>query len=221
MCMNCNNTTRILCLLVVAFISVKATELVVVRDKALSNLVDIAQEIPSAKWNVVRYATADNFTGAPIYSASQCLAHKDAVEALKKVQADLQEQGLSIKVWDAYRPLRHQWDLWNYVVDVLNIDPNGYVADPRKGGKHTRGTAIDLTLVNNKTGEELEMPTPFDEFSERAWRNYQGGSDVSRTNRALLEAVMEKHGFKGLPTEWWHFDFNGWEKCPSLDVPLE
>lgn len=199
-------------------------KLVVVRNKAISNLVDIAQEIPLAKWNVVRYAAANNFMGIPIYPAPECLAHKDTVEALKKVQADLEKQGLSIKVWDAYRPLRHQWDLWNYALNILKISPDqveNYVANPKLGGRHTKGTAIDLTLVNNKTGEELEMPTLFDEFSERAWRNYQGGSDESKANRALLEVVMEKHGFKGLPSEWWHFDLNEWKDYPSLDIPLE
>jgi len=92
-----------------------------------------------------------------------------------------------------------------------------YVSDPRKGGRHTRGTAVDLTLVT-KDGQELPMPSAFDDFSEKAHRNYMGATPEEIGNRELLQTVMEKHGFIGLPTEWWHFDLVGWENYPPIDI---
>jgi D-alanyl-D-alanine dipeptidase len=90
------------------------------------------------------------------------------------------------------------------------------VSDPRKGGRHTRGTAVDLTLIT-QNGEELPMPSGFDDFSEKAHRTYMDCSPEEIKNRELLEEIMEKHGFVGLPTEWWHFDLVGWEAYPPID----
>lgn len=162
----------------------------------------------------VRYATRHNFTGEVLYSLPRIFLHKDTARALTRVQRDLQKRGLSLKVWDAYRPLSVQWKMWNIVRDER------YVSNPAKNkGRHTRGTAVDVTLVD-KLGRELPMPSDFDDFSERAHRDYRGGSAEQRRNRQLLEDVMQRHGFTGYPTEWWHFDLAEWETYPPLDIPI-
>ena len=93
-----------------------------------------------------------------------------------------------------------------------------YVYPPEKGGKHTRGTTVDLTLVNFKTGKELEMPTSFDDFTEKAHTDFMGHSKEVIENRRILQEAMEKFGFKGIPREWWHFDIEGWQDYPALDI---
>jgi D-alanyl-D-alanine dipeptidase len=95
-----------------------------------------------------------------------------------------------------------------------------FVADPRKGSRHNRGCAIDLTIINLKTGKELDMPTGFDSFSVKAAADYQNLPKAELTNRELLRRVMEAHGFKIYRTEWWHYDFNGWQNYPLLDIPF-
>lgn len=172
------------------------------------SLVNLEEEIPSAHFEI-RYATTDNFTGKVVYESPTCLLHKEAATALKNVQLELETMGLSIKVWDGYRPFSAQEKFWELVPDPR------YVSDPKKGGRHTRGTAIDLTLVT-KEGKELPMPSLFDDFSEKAYRNYMGASREAIINRELLRLVMEKHGFEGLPTEWWHFDYKGWKEYPPI-----
>ena len=119
--------------------------------------------------------------------------------------------GLRLKIWDGYRPVAAQWKFWKLVPD------EGYVSDPRKGGRHTRGTAVDLTLIT-KEGHELLMPSVFDDFSEKAHRNFMDAPKEAIQNRELLQKVMEKHGFVGLPTEWWHFDMIGWKNYPPIGI---
>jgi D-alanyl-D-alanine dipeptidase len=93
-----------------------------------------------------------------------------------------------------------------------------YVADPKKGSRHNRGAAVDLTLIDLKTGAELPMPTPYDDFTPRAAHAFDELPPDVLANRALLRGLMEKHGFDPLPSEWWHFDFRGWERFDLLDV---
>lgn len=163
----------------------------------------------------VRYATRHNFTGEILYPLPRLFLHRDAARALSRVQRDLQKRGLGLKVWDAYRPLAVQQKMWNLIRDER------YVSDPAKNqGRHTRGTAVDVTLVD-KSGRELPMPSDFDDFSERAHRDYRGGTAEQRRNRQLLADVMQRHGFIGFPTEWWHFDLANWEDYPPLDIPID
>jgi len=160
----------------------------------------------------VRYATRHNFTGRVLYPQPRIFLHRDAARALALVQRDLQKLGLGLKVWDGYRPLSVQWKMWNLIRDER------YVSNPAKNkGRHTRGTAVDVTLIDS-LGRELPMPSDFDDFSERAHRAYGGGTVEQRRNRQLLQTAMEKRGFIGFPTEWWHFDLKNWEKYPVLDV---
>lgn len=163
----------------------------------------------------VRYATRHNFTGKVLYPIPRVFLHRDAARALSRVQRDLQRRGLGLKIWDAYRPLSVQRKMWNLIRDER------YVSNPAKNkGRHTRGTAVDVTLVD-KLGRELPMPSDFDDFSARAHRDYRGGTPEQRRNRQLLESVMQRHGFTGYPTEWWHFDLADWEKYPPLDIPID
>ena len=161
----------------------------------------------------IRYATTNNFTEKVLYDSAVCLLRKPVALRLSAVQEELEEQGLGLKVFDGYRPLSVQWKLWEIVPDPR------YVADPREGSRHNRGAAIDLTLIDS-AGNELPMGTPYDDFTEKAHRNYKGLTPEEQRNRALLDAVMLKHGFTGLPTEWWHFDAEGWQEYDILDIPF-
>lgn len=167
----------------------------------------------------VRYATAHNFTGKPLYdfrgTSPTIFVHRDLAERLHRVQNELDAQGLRLKIFDGYRPLSVQYQLWQRVQDER------YVSNPTKNkGRHTRGTAVDCTLCD-AAGNELLMPTLFDDFTERAHASATKGiSPDARRNRDKLIAVMKKHGLIVLPTEWWHFDLDGWrddKRYPALD----
>ena len=163
----------------------------------------------------MRYATRHNFTGEVLYPLPRIFLHRDTARALRSVQRELQKRGLGLKVWDAYRPLSVQEKMWNLIRDER------YVSNPAKNkGRHTRGTAVDVTLVD-RLGRELPMPSDFDDFSERAHRDYRGGTAEQRRNRQILQDVMEQCGFVPFPTEWWHFDLKNWEKYPPLDLSIE
>ncbi len=173
-------------------------------------LVDLQKEIPSIHVEI-KYATADNFTKEVLYPEARCLIRKEVAEKLARVQKSLQTQNLSLKFFDAYRPLSVQKKMWAiYPVE-------GYVANPAKGSNHNRGAAVDVTLVDSE-GKELAMPSAYDEFSERAHRDYAGGTDAERHHRQILREAMEKEGFVGLKTEWWHFDDKDAKSYPVLDL---
>jgi D-alanyl-D-alanine dipeptidase len=97
----------------------------------------------------------------------------------------------------------------------------GFVANPAEGSKHNRGCAVDLTLCERSTGREVTMPSAYDEFSERAFSAYQGGSAESRKRRELLRSAMEAEGFTVLPEEWWHFDYKNWREYRVLNIPFD
>lgn len=178
-----------------------------------SRLVDIKQYIPDVVLDI-RYASNNNFTHRKMYPAARAFARLPVVLALKQIQEELRPHGLGIKIFDAYRP---------YAITVKFYDAvhnASFVADPRKGSKHNRGCAVDLTLVNLKTGKDLEMPTGFDSFSKEAASNYLDLPERIRANRKLLQDVMQAHGFREIPSEWWHFDFRGWSHYPLLDIPF-
>jgi D-alanyl-D-alanine dipeptidase len=162
----------------------------------------------------IRYATPDNFMKQTLYPVAKAYLRAPAAQALANVQRDLATRGLGIKVFDAYRPYRVTVAMWE---PIKNPD---YVADPAKGSRHNRGAAVDLTLIDLKTGAELPMPTAYDDFTPRAAHAFEDLPADARANRALLREMMEKHGFDPLPSEWWHYDFRGWERFDLLDVPL-
>ncbi len=168
----------------------------------------------------IRYATPDNFTGQTVYPSARCFLRADVAKRLLAVQAGLKAKGLGLKIFDCYRPFSVQERFWE-------IMPNeDYVARPvRKdgalviGSKHNRGAAVDVGLVD-ASGRELPMPSAFDDFTQKAHRNYQDASPEALKNRAILEEAMREQGFEPLPTEWWHFDGPGWNGCEMLDLPL-
>ena len=161
----------------------------------------------------IRYATENNFTHRVLYPVAKAKLRREAAESLAAVQKELRSSGLRLKIHDGYRPLAIQWKLWDVV-------PNpDFVADPRKGSRHNRGAAVDLTIIDAE-GKELEMPTPYDDFTEKASQEYMDLPAAALKNRALLKDVMMRHGFLPIKSEWWHFDFTGWEQYGILDEPL-
>jgi len=177
---------------------------------AQSDLADV-KKLDSTIVLDIRYATENNFTGKKIYDEARFFMRKEAALKILEVQKELQRYGLSLKVFDGYRPLSVQKKFWEIMPDER------YVADPKKGSRHNRGMAVDLTLVD-KEGKEIPMPTPYDDFTEKASRDYYDLPAQILINRKFLEDIMVKYGFTGFPTEWWHFDYKGWEKYDVLDV---
>jgi len=183
------------------------------QQKSNQELVDVLSVNPTIALDI-RYATENNFTHHKLYSVVKCMLRREPAESLSAVQKELRTHGLGLKIFDGYRPLSIQKKLWEAVPD------DRYVANPAKGSRHNRGAAVDLTIIDS-LGRELKMPTPFDNFTDKAHCDYKKLPKKVLKNRALLEKVMERHGFLRMPTEWWHFDFHGWGKFPILDEPLE
>jgi D-alanyl-D-alanine dipeptidase len=163
----------------------------------------------------IRYATTYNFTGERLYPFPSAYVRRELISHLEAVQKELAKQGLGLKIYDGYRPLPVQQKMWNLIHDER------FVSNPAVNmGRHTRGTAVDVALVD-KLGRTLPMPSDFDEFSPRASVNYHGGNAEERRNRDLLQRVMTRHGFLSFPDEWWHFDFKGWENYPPMIIGFQ
>lgn len=175
------------------------TEAMIWEEPKDEDLVKIRDFIPDAQVDL-RYATAENFTGQVIYDFTEPYLRYGTVKKLMAVREDLRELDLNIKIWDGFRPFSAQIKMWEVFPD------DTYVADPTIGASnHNRGCAIDLTLVD-KEGNELEMPSKFDDFTVQANRDYCDCTKVAAQHAELLEILMEKHGFKGYYGEWWHFN---------------
>jgi D-alanyl-D-alanine dipeptidase len=165
----------------------------------------------------MRYATANNFTGQVLYDEARAFLATPAAHAVARASKMAQADGFGLTIYDAYRPWRITKKLW----DATPVGPKKeYVANPKRGSKHNRGCAVDLTLHDLQTGQLVEMPTEFDDFSEKAHRDYIGASAAAIANRARLARYLEAEGFVGLSNEWWHFDFTGWEQFPVMDIPF-
>jgi D-alanyl-D-alanine dipeptidase len=177
-----------------------------------ADFVDITRLDPAIRLDI-RYATDNNFTGKAVYPCARCLLRKDVAEKLVRVNQALRERGFGLKVYDCYRPLAVQKKFWEIMPDER------YVANPAKGSRHNRGSAVDLTLTDLE-GRDMAMPSGYDDFSERAHRNYPDTPEEQRRNSLILEEAMKKEGFIPYPTEWWHFDDAGWERFPYADQPL-
>lgn len=161
----------------------------------------------------VRYATSDNFMGKPVYPCPVVLLRKVAAQALVEAQQAFRAKGYQIKVFDGYRPLSVQWELWN-------TTPNkNYVANPRYGSNHNRGLAVDITLVDMETGQQVDMGTKYDFFGRRAHHTYTNLSEQVQTNRLLLKQTMERHGFSSIRSEWWHYNFKARFPLSDRELP--
>ena len=176
------------------------------------DLIDIREVLPDVRLDI-RYATENNFTGKVLYPEARCILRREVAEALGKVQADLNRLRLELVIYDCYRPLSVQRKMWEIMPD------ENYVANPEKGSRHNRGAAVDVGLYDDY-GKRVKMPTEFDDFSERAHHNYIDLSADILISRQNLRTMMEKNGFAALPSEWWHYDFLGWQRFPITDIPL-
>lgn len=163
-----------------------------------ANFVRVTDYIPSAAVQL-KYATTDNFTGRAIYGFQEAYLRYGTVKKLMQVSDELAQQGLYIKIWDAFRPYSAQIMLWE-------ICPDGnFVSNPQTGSNsHSRGRTVDVTLVDSE-GNELEMPSEYDEFSPSADRDYSDCNDAAARNALILQETMEKYGFTGYQKEWWHY----------------
>ncbi|TAA27140.1 peptidase M15 [Pseudoxanthomonas winnipegensis] len=203
---------------------------------AQAGLVDVTTLAPDVRRDI-RYAGAHNFTGRPVegYDAPRCLLLAPVAQALAQVQADLRAQGLGLKLFDCYRPVRAVQAFMRWAADLpdqamkpefypaldkTRIIPDGYVAEV---SGHSRGATVDLTLVRCQADActELDMGTPFDFFDPRAHTDAPGLSEAQRANRKRLVEAMARRGFANYPGEWWHYTFKP-EPSPGVqfDVPV-
>ncbi len=171
-----------------------------------SDLVDITTYGDTIKLDI-RYASNDNFLSTPVYSSARAFLQRPAAEAIGRIAKRLEQKGYGLLVHDAYRP----WYVSKIFWDATPAEGKDFVADPTKGSRHNRGSAIDLTLYDLKTGKPIEMVGLYDEMTERSYPHYPGGTSLQRWHRDLLKDAMEADGFKVYQYEWWHFDFDGWQ----------
>ena len=180
----------------------------------IKGLVPVKEVDPSIVIEL-RYATAGNFTGKKIYPVDICILRRETAQKLAGANAEFEKDGYRIKIWDAYRPPYVQKIFWDILPDER------FVANPNKGGsRHNRGSAVDMTLVDNR-GREIEMPSAFDDFSPTASPDSPAMSPRARKNLDYLTRVLKRHGFIPIKDEWWHFDDSDWQKFPIVDVRLE
>ena len=180
------------------------------------DLVDLTTLDPAIKLDI-RYATANNFMGTPMYSSARAFLQRPAAAALLRAERWLEQQGYGLLIHDAYRPWYVTRMFWDATPDSLKI----FVADPRAGSHHNRGCAVDLTLYDLRTGRPVEMVGGYDEFSPRSFADYPGGTSLQRWYRAVLRRAMEAQGFTVYDAEWWHFDFHDWARYPVLNLTFE
>jgi D-alanyl-D-alanine dipeptidase len=184
------------------------------KENPQKELVDLEKFVPGLVMDI-RYATTNNFTSQKIYNLAKAYARRPVAESLKKAQAEFKTLGVCVKMYDAYRPYSATVKFYEEYHDTT------YVASPYRGSRHNRGCALDMTIVDLKTKKELKMPTPYDSFSKDAWPTAPVADPEAKRNRDLLIRVMEKHGFKVNASEWWHFDFVGWQKFEVMDIDFE
>ena len=165
----------------------------------------------------IRYATSNNFLSTPLYTQARAFLQRPAAEALVRVNHALRPRGYGLIIHDAYRP----WYVTKMFWDATPVDKHIFVANPAEGSKHNRGCAVDLSLYDLKTGREVEMPSVYDEMTERAYSDYPGGTDEQRARRKILRDAMEAEGFAVIPKEWWHFDYKDWPQYPIINIPFE
>lgn len=156
----------------------------------------------------IRYATNNNLVGRPVYREARAFLQRPAAEALVKINNELKPLGYGLLVFDGYRP----WSVTKLFWDITSLENKIFVANPKEGSRHNRGCAIDLSIYEIESGKEIQMTGQYDEMSERSGINYKGGTEEQRKVRDLLKSKMEENNFIVYEHEWWHYDFQGWEK---------
>jgi zinc D-Ala-D-Ala dipeptidase len=164
----------------------------------------------------VRYATSNNFLGRPVYKQARAFLQRPAAEALIRAHEKLKPQGYGLVIFDGYRP----WSVTKIFWDATPADKKEFVADPQQGSRHNRGCAVDLSLFDLSTGKEVQMPSEYDEMTQRSHINYAGGNAEATRLRNMLRAAMESEGFIVYDPEWWHYDYRDWQKYPILNIPF-
>ena len=165
----------------------------------------------------IRYATTNNFLGTRFYDEARAFMQRPAADALVRAHRALRPLGYGLLIHDAYRP----WYVTKMFWDAVPLDTRWLVADPAQGSRHNRGAAVDLTLYELATGRPVEMPSTYDESTERAYADYPGGTTRQRWHRALLRRVMEAEGFQFNAHEWWHFDHSTWRSYAINNVAFD
>lgn len=184
-----------------------------IKEKPEKTLVDIEKIIPDIVLDI-RYATKNNFTKQQIYKSPKAFVRKPVADALVKIQNELNGKGIALKIYDAYRP-------YSATVKFYEIYPDkNFVASPKTGSIHNRGYAVDVSLISLASQKELEMPTPFDDFTEKAAHSYLDLPDTALKNRQILKNVMTKHGFTIYNEEWWHYTYKDWKNFELMDIPF-
>jgi len=186
-----------------------------IRANPEKELIELKDVIPELVLDI-RYATTNNFTGAKVYKLARAYARKPVADALQKTQADFNKLGYGIKIYDAYRPYSATIKFY----ELMKGDTT-YVANPYKGSRHNRGCALDMTIIDLKTKQELKMPSDYDAMQKESWPSTPVLDPTIRKNRDTLISIMEKNGFRVYTTEWWHFDFVGFEKYEVMDIDFE
>lgn len=173
-------------------------------------------DLKKAVHNIVldlRYSSTNNFTGKKIYPfTNTTYLRKKAATALAVIQRQLKKQGLGLKIFDAYRPYSTTELIWTLVKDKR------YASSPKKGSNHNRGAAVDITIIDLQTQEELNMGTGFDNFSDTAHHNFTALPGSVLKNRLLLKTIMEENGFASSETEWWHYALPDAKEYDILDL---
>lgn len=179
-------------------------------------MIELKSVIPGIVYDL-RYAGTGNFMQRRMYPAgtNTTFLRLPAAMALQKAQQELNDKGLGLKIFDAYRPYSVTVKFWELVKDER------YVANPSRGSGHNRGIAVDLTIIDRRTGKELDMGTGFDNFTDTAHSNFTSLPEAVLQNRRLLRTTMEKHGFKVLDTEWWHFFLPNANHYEILDIDFK
>jgi YD repeat-containing protein len=181
-----------------------------------SDLVELTTLDPSIHLEI-RYATTNNFLGTRFYEQARAFMQRPAAEAVVRAHHALRPMGFGLLIHDAYRP----WYVTKMFWDATPPDTRWLVADPAQGSRHNRGAAVDLTLYDLATGAPVEMPSTYDESTDRAYADYPGGTSRQRWHRALLRRAMEAEGFRVNPNEWWHFDHSTWRSYAIGNEPFE
>ncbi len=181
-----------------------------------SDLVPLMSIDPSIKLDI-RYATTNNFMGTVFYSSARAFMQRPAAEAVAAASRALKPFGYGLLVHDAYRPWYVTKMFWDGTPPAQHV----FVADPSKGSRHNRGAAVDLTLYELNTGQPVGMTGGYDEFSNRSYPYYPGGTSLQRWQRELLRRAMEDAGFNVYAAEWWHFDFKDWQRYPIGTATFE
>ncbi|MBP3284588.1 MAG: M15 family metallopeptidase [Clostridia bacterium] len=165
----------------------------------------------------LKYATTDNFAGIQFYpKIAKAYLREGTAKKLMAANEEFYSLGYRIKIFDAYRPRRYQYDL-REAARQINPATQGYIANPDTGSHHNRGASVDITLTDLE-GHELDMPTGFDHFGPEASITYNGCTEEQKANRELLGTIMEQHGFRRISSEWWHFDDKDYLDYELLDV---